>query len=110
MEGPMRSRFLLFVPVVCGTALLIAARVHPLQAHPFDSQTGVRPLGALSRDPVALTGRLTSVEEGPMEGVLVSAKKTGSPVTITVVSDRDGRYRFPETRLEPGPYALQIRA
>ena len=45
-----------------------------------------------------------------MEGVLVSAKKTGSPMTITVVTDRAGRYRFPQTRLEPGPYALRIRA
>ena len=29
-----------------------------------------------------------------MEGVLVSARKTGSTVTTTVVSDREGRYRF----------------
>ena len=45
--------------------------------------------------PAALTGRVTSVEEGPMEGVLVSAKKTGSTITITVVSDSQGQYRFP---------------
>jgi streptogramin lyase len=45
-----------------------------------------------------------------MEGVLVSAKKEGSTLTITVVSDEQGRYRFPRTKLEPGRYALRIRA
>jgi hypothetical protein len=35
----------------------------------------------------ALSGRVTSAEEGAMEGVLVSAKQTGSSVTVTVVSD-----------------------
>jgi virginiamycin B lyase len=38
----------------------------------------------------ALTGQVTSQEEGPMEGVLVSAKKEGSNITITVVSDARG--------------------
>src|SRR6185369_16033125 len=60
--------------------------------------------------PAALMGRVTSVEEGPMEGVLVSAKKTGSTITITVVSDSQGQYRFPASRLEPGQYVLRIRA
>jgi streptogramin lyase len=46
----------------------------------------------------------------PLEGVLVSAKKAGSTITVTVVSDKDGRYSFPATRLEPGQYALRIRA
>jgi streptogramin lyase len=110
MEVPMRSKFLLFVPVVCGTALLFAARVHPLHAEPSDAQTAVRSIAPGSREPFALVGEVSSAEEGPMEGVLVSAKKTGSPVTITVVTDRDGRYRFPRTRLGPGPYALRIRA
>jgi virginiamycin B lyase len=57
----------------------------------------------------ALTGKV-SAGEGPLEGVLVSAKKTGSTVTTTVVSDKDGRYSFPASRLEPGSYALRIRA
>jgi virginiamycin B lyase len=59
---------------------------------------------------VALTGQVTSQEEGPMEGVLVSAKKAGSTVTTTVVSDQAGRYSFPGNRLEPGQYTLRIRA
>jgi len=61
-------------------------------------------------EPPALSGRVTSAEEGAMEGVLVSAKKAGSTITITVVSDAQGRYRFPAGKLEPGSYALRIRA
>src|ERR1051326_6337259 len=57
-----------------------------------------------------LTGTITSDEEGAMEGVLVSAKKAGSTITLTVVSDRSGRFSFPAGRLEPGEYALRIRA
>jgi len=57
-----------------------------------------------------LTGRVTSAEEGAMHGVLVSAKKTGSTITVTVVSDEQGRYRFPSSRLESGEYTLRIRA
>ncbi len=60
--------------------------------------------------PSALTGRITSAEEGPMEGVLVSVRKGGSTITTTVVSDREGRYRFPRARLEPGEYTVRIRA
>jgi virginiamycin B lyase len=57
----------------------------------------------------ALTGKVVA-GEGALEGVLVSAKRSGSTVTITVVSDKDGRYSFPAARLEPGSYALRIRA
>ena len=45
-----------------------------------------------------------------MEGVLVSARQSGSTLTTTVVSDAQGRYRFPASRLGPGRYALSIRA
>ena len=58
----------------------------------------------------ALTGQVSSAEEGPMEGVLVSAKKDGGTITITVVTDKDGRYSFPAGKLEPGPHALRVRA
>jgi virginiamycin B lyase len=57
----------------------------------------------------ALTG-LIKAEQEALEGVLVSAKKDGSTITITVVSDKDGRYTFPAARLEPGQYRLRIRA
>src|SRR5476651_1586459 len=58
----------------------------------------------------ALTGLVTSAAEGPMEGVLVSAARAGSTITVTVVSDERGRYRFPVSALGPGRYALKIRA
>ena len=65
---------------------------------------------AQSSASAALTGQVSSQEEGKMEGVLVSAKKAGSTVTVTVVSDAQGRYSFPAKRLEPGQYSLKIRA
>jgi len=57
----------------------------------------------------SLAGKVTAGQEA-LEGVLVSAQKSGSTVTITVVSDKDGRYSFPAARLEPGSYGLRIRA
>src|ERR1700721_1055670 len=57
----------------------------------------------------ALTGTVTAGPEA-LEGVLVSARKNGSTVTVTVVSGKDGRYSFPALRLEAGTYALRIRA
>ena len=39
-----------------------------------------------------------------MEGVLVSAKKAGSSITVTVVTDAQGRFSFPANRVEPGQY------
>ena len=59
---------------------------------------------------VALMGQVSSEKEGPMEGVLVGAKKDGSTITINVVSDDQGRYSFPISKLGPGHYALKIRA
>ena len=67
-------------------------------------------LPASAQTSAALTGQVTSTEEGAMEGVLVSAKRAGSTVTITVVSDAQGNYSFPAAKLEPGQYSLRIRA
>jgi streptogramin lyase len=58
----------------------------------------------------ALTGQVTSAEEGAMEGVLVTAKQAGSTIAVTVVTGKDGRYSFPASRLPPGPYSIRIRA
>jgi len=65
---------------------------------------------AFAQSTTALGGQITSAEEGAMESVLVSAKLAGSNKTITVVSDAKGRYAFPANRLEPGKYAVTIRA
>jgi virginiamycin B lyase len=57
-----------------------------------------------------LSGQVSSAEEGTMEGVLVSAKKEGSTVTTTVVSNDKGQFSFPTGKLEVGKYNLTIRA
>jgi virginiamycin B lyase len=66
--------------------------------------------GRAQAPPIALAGQVRSSQEGLMEGVLVSAKRAGSIITVTVASDADGRYRFPASKLPPGRYALRIRA
>jgi streptogramin lyase len=58
----------------------------------------------------AITGKVTSDAEGAMEGVVVTAHKDGSIVSISVTTDAKGHYAFPESRLEPGHYTLAIRA
>jgi virginiamycin B lyase len=87
----------------CGLLAIVAFFF--FQATPGCAQSSSSP--AISS---ALSGRVSSVEEGPMEGVLVSVKRAGSTMTITVVSDQQGRYRFPASKLAPGQYALSIRA
>jgi virginiamycin B lyase len=59
---------------------------------------------------VALAGRVSSDAEGAMEGVLVRAKGQGKTISITVVTDREGRYSFPASRLAPGKFSIDIRA
>jgi len=90
----MKIRLGLLALIACFALLL----VHP------------RSLVAQRDHAPALIGQVTSTEEGPMEGVLVSARRAGSTVTTTVVSDQQGRYQFPRARLEPGDYSLRIRA
>jgi virginiamycin B lyase len=66
--------------------------------------------GALAQSAPALTGQVTSADEGPMEGVLVSAKRQGSTIAVTVVTNAKGEYSFPADRLDAGRYAIAIRA
>lgn len=72
--------------------------------------TAPSPARAADSGPAALQGTVSSAEEGAMGGVLVSATKTGSSITTTVVTDPQGHYAFPATRLSPGKYDLAIRA
>ena len=58
----------------------------------------------------ALTGLVSSEAEGKMEGVVVTAHRPGSIVQVSVTTDAAGRYSFPRSHLEPGEYALSIRA
>jgi hypothetical protein len=69
----MRARALFLLPFFCAGMALF--------------QKGPAPVHAQTQASVALEGQVTSAEEGPMEGVLVSARKAGSTITIPVVSD-----------------------
>ena len=63
---------------------------------------------AYAQTTAALTGKVTSAEEGAMEGVVVSAKK--GIVTVSVVSNDKGEFSFPASKLGAGDYAITIRA
>jgi virginiamycin B lyase len=83
--------------------------------HPLLAAIGVTfaltfPHTIQAQAPAALTGLVSSSEEPTMEGVLVSATRAGSNVTVTVVTGADGRYAFPASRLTPGQYTLAVRA
>src|SRR5262249_33329984 len=58
----------------------------------------------------ALTGEVRSAEEGPMGGVTVTATRDKSTISVTAITDDQGRYSFPAGRLVPGTYSLAIRA
>ena len=45
-----------------------------------------------------------------MEGVLIGAKREGSTISTWVVSNAQGQYSFPRDRMQPGTYAIHIRA
>jgi virginiamycin B lyase len=65
---------------------------------------------ASAQSAAVLSGQVSLAEENAMEGVVVSAKKAGSTITISVISDAQGNFSFPSGRLEPGSYTLRIRA
>src|ERR1700692_739971 len=92
----MMRRRVLLLTVTVSLGLTLLQRVLTVQAQ--------------SSAAAALMGQVTSQEEGPMEGVVVSAKKDGSTITVSVDSDKQGHYSFPAARLEPGRYTLKIRA
>ncbi len=61
--------------------------------------TGLMAIAAGAQNAPALSGQVSSAQEGAMEGVLVSAKKEGSTITTTVVSNTQGHFSFPADRL-----------
>src|SRR4051812_38797706 len=65
---------------------------------------------ANAQSAAALAGQVSSAEEGMMEGVVITAKKDGSPINVSVVSNDKGQYSFPAARLDPGHYTLRARA
>lgn len=91
----MRIRSALLASTAAGAAVLF--------------QLGLVP-PAQAQSAVALAGKVTSAAEPVMEGVAVSAKKDGSTITVSVITDDKGQYSFPAARLAPGHYTLGIRA
>jgi len=92
MEETMKSKLML--------GLMASAAITLVQMTP----------SALAQGGSALTGLVTSEAEGAMEGVVVTARKEGAKFAISVTTDAQGRYSFPASKLEPGQYALTIRA
>jgi streptogramin lyase len=86
------------IAILLGFAAGVAALLLP----------GSSPISA--QGAAALSGQVSSAREGLMEGVVVGAKRDGSTITVSEVSDAKGRFSFPAARLEPGHYALSIRA
>ncbi len=89
----MQSKLML--SLAAGAALLL---IHPTTQTVF------------AQGQAALTGTVSSEAEGNMEGVVVTAQKAGSIVRISVTTDAQGRYAFPDNKLEPGDYTISIRA
>jgi virginiamycin B lyase len=94
-DGSMSKQFLAITLGIIGVGVLSLA--------PPD-------LTAQASDPVALSGVVSSQQEGLMEGVVVSARRDGANFTVSVVSDAKGKYSFPRSHVDPGKYALTIRA
>jgi len=68
------------------------------------------PVMAQNHGPTALTGIVSSLEEGKMEGVVVNVKRPGSTIMVSVSTNAQGQYSFPQDRLAPGTYDITIRA
>jgi virginiamycin B lyase len=57
-----------------------------------------------------LSGKVSSPEEGVMEGVLVTARLDGSTISHTVATRAGGAFSFPVNVLPAGKHVLSIRA
>lgn len=55
----------------------------------------------------SISGRLTDSQDAIVVGATVTVRQTETNVTSTAVSDKDGRFRFPDWRL--GPYGKPLR-
>jgi len=89
----MRSKQMLTL-TASAAALLLALGNQPVRA----------------QDEPVLTGTVSSQAEGNMEGVVVTAARPDSIVRVSVTTDANGRYVFPQKRLLPGEYTISIRA
>ena len=88
------------VPVLVGVLVSFALATPPARA----ADTPAKAQAA------ALTGAVSGPDGAPLEGVIVTAGHPGSNITVSVVTDANGRYSFPAGKLAPGGYFLSIRA
>ena len=85
----MRAKNLVFVALGIAVAALVSAAVGPMAAQsPSVALTGV----VSAQEGAAVPSRAGAAG---MEGVLVSAKRAGSTITVTVVSDAAGPLQLP---------------
>ncbi|MGB6662699.1 MAG: carboxypeptidase regulatory-like domain-containing protein [Xanthobacteraceae bacterium] len=96
--------------VMLGMTALAVMLVQGASSAARADRQGPAAQGPVTQAPAGISGQVTSQAEGAMEGVVVTAHKDGSIVSVSVTSDAKGHYVFPENRLEPGHYTLAIRA
>src|SRR5437016_4192176 len=89
--------------LACGAVAAVLAMAAP-------GRMVVRAQNGATQTAAALTGVVSSQEEGKMEGVLVTARRDGANFDVTVVSDAQGKFSFPRTHVQSGRYAVKIRA
>src|SRR5689334_4428016 len=99
LEGYGMKRHLLLSSVAAGLAAWMISPQTP----------GLR-LHAQSVGSVALRGHVSSTGQPSMEGVIVTAKKTGAAVSTSVVTNAAGDFEFPAGRVNAGAYSIRIRA
>src|SRR5262245_1051295 len=85
--------------VYVGATIVLISALPRVASNPVGAQGGA-----------AVTGTVASARDGKMEGVVVAARREGATFSVSVVSDAHGRFSFPRTHLDPGSYALDIRA
>ena len=100
-------------------SIMTATRLGMLAGLSFAAMASISPLAliagshpamAQTQGPAALAGTVSSREEGKMEGVVVSAKRPGSTIMVSVSTNAQGQYSFPKDRLAPGTYNITMRA
>src|SRR6266850_6242374 len=55
-----------------------------------------------------VTGTVKAPDGTPFRGAFVQAQNTSTKITVSVLSDKNGRYRL--ENLPAGPYQLQVKA
>src|SRR6185436_16685700 len=68
------------------------------------------PVNLRAQGGAAISGTVHSQQEGAMEGVVVTARRDGSPISVSVVTDARGKYAFPRSHVQPGRYTVTMRA